>query len=61
MLSELIKYLDDALGEYGDMNVCVYSDCFYAPSEAIVLTLRENRGYFNICEEQVVGDFLLIE
>lgn len=58
--SDLIKYLSDALEEQGDMEVCVFSESLYAPSSGVVIQIMEDKGYYNVCEEMVIGDFMLL-
>ena len=61
LLSELIWYLNETLKEHGDMNVCLFSECFLDYSETIIVKEVKDGFYYNACEDKVKGDFLLLE
>lgn len=61
LTSELIHYLNESLKEHGDMNICIFSECFLDYSETILLKVVNDGFYYNGCEEKVKGDFVLLE
>lgn len=61
LVDDLIKYLNDVKDEFGNMEVCVLSECLSSPSSSMIVRLHKDDCYYNVCEEFVRGDFLLLE
>lgn len=61
LITELIWWLEKALQEHGDINVCVYNYCHEMPCETIVPEFHEKDYYVNFCEDDILeGDFLFL-